>query len=694
LKPYSDVLIPPGVKVRLDFGLRPDIEPTPTPIPGSGKIIGRVFGFNPNGLPEPLAKVEVLLFPAFLEKSEEIPAPLRSVITDDEGRFVMEDVPMGRYLLMARIDGYEPATKPACVMSEGTTEVIFNLRPAVSPTPTPPPVFGIIQGCVTFEKDGAEFPIPSAQLQAIRLNNENPQMIGNRPIRYTASDENGLYKFEDLIPGLYLLMPKAEGFKPGHGEAGVKTDEVTVLNFKLEPADMPTTDTGTIFGRVMTVDIPTTTGARPAIRPLEGADILVFKVNRSLEEALSMIPAGRAVSDQSGLFVVDNLRYGLYVVIVKKEGYTWGLRMARVRPLVETKVEFLLIPLGESEPKPEEGIIYQHDDEHNDDWAPAGAPDFFRMPDASRNGGRLFLHCSDNTNTFGYWFSPADEIPIAPGLIYKSTFALSSDQTDISKVPCIRIRFNSKNEQMADMYVINSSGDGAVSPAIGGRTYTHYFTLPSSDISVPMTESGIYVSFDLVNLDPRDAKDATLSLDWVKIESIAQTDVPQGNEVLSLNFSKGVYGWSNEFAGIFTPPQVISGPYLGLKAKNNKSTYGVWVSPPKDISIEANTIYAVDWNVFSDQADQSTVPGIRMRAGDSSNRLIVQKCVFSNAEGDNSPDGLGRTYTLYYDAPAELVGAGLYLAFDMVNFDSTDGSDATIGLRSVIVRAISADEMP
>jgi hypothetical protein len=354
----------------------------------------------------------------------------------------------------------------------------------------------------------------------------------------------------------------------------------------------------------------------------------------------------------------------------------------------------MLIPLGESEPKPEEGIIYQHDDEHNDDWAPAGAPDFFRMPDASRNGGRLFLHCSDNTNTFGYWFSPADEIPIAPGLIYKSTFALSSDQTDISKVPCIRIRFNSKNEQMADMYVINSSGDGAVSPAIGGRTYTHYFTLPSSDISVPMTESGIYVSFDLVNLDPRDAKDATLSLDWVKIESIAQTDVPQGNEVLSLNFSKGVYGWSNEFAGIFTPPQVISGPYLGLKAKNNKSTYGVWVSPPKDISIEANTIYAVDWNVFSDQADQSTVPGIRMRAGDSSNRLIVQKCVFSNAEGDNSPDGLGRTYTLYYDAPAELVGAGLYLAFDMVNFDSTDGSDATIGLRSVIVRAISADEMP
>jgi len=689
-----DVAIPPGVKVRLDFGLHPDIEPIPTPIAGSGKIIGRVFGFNPNGLPEPLANVEVLLFPAFPEKSEEIPAPLRSVSTNDEGRFAMEDVPTGRYLLTARIDGYEPATKPAGVIPEGTTEVIFNLRPAISPTPTPAPVSGILQGCVTFEKDGAEFPIPSAQLLAIRMNNDNQKMMGNRPMRYTASDENGLYKFEDLIPGLYLVMAKAEGFKAGHGEADVKTNEVTVLNFKLEPADTPTSGTGTIFGKVMTADAPTSTGARPEIRPLEGADVLVFKVNRSLEEALSLVPAGCAVSDPSGLFVVDNLRYGLYVVIAKKDGYTQGLHLARVRPLVETKVEFLLIPLGEPEPKPDEDIIYQHDDGHDDDWDSAGAPDFFHMPDASRNGGRLILHCSDNTNTFGYWYSPADQIPIEPGVIYKSTFSLSSDQTDTSKVPCIRIRFNGKNEQMADMYVINSLGDGAVSPAVGGRTYTHYFTLPSSDISVPVTESGIYVSFDLVNLDPRDAKDATLSLDWVKIESIAESDVPQGNEVLSLDFSTGVYGWSNEFAGTFTQPQVISGPYLGLKAKNNKSTYGVWVSPPKAISIEANTIYAVDWNFFSDQADLSTVPGIRMRAGDSSNRLIIQKSVFSNAEGDNSPDGLGRTYTLYYDAPAELAGAGLYLAFDMVNFDSTDGSDATIGLRSVTVHAIPAADMP
>jgi len=697
----------PDGEIRVDFILKPSLEP------GPGGIYGTVMGLKPEedetseteegtkdesdqGIPIAGARVEVFNAPVYDAKDNIVPGPdkpVAVVFTNEEGKYSAVNLEQGLYMVRVTAEKFYLEHKIASVADE-PVELNFLLKPVSEPEPTPAPVFGILQGCVTFEKDGAEFPIPSAQLLAIRMNNDNQQMIGNQPMRYTASDENGLYKFEDLIPGLYLVMAKAEGFKPGHGEADVKTNEVTVLNFKLEPADTLTSGTGTIFGKVMTADAPTTTGARPEIRPLEGADILVFKVNRSLEEALSLVPAGSAVSDSSGLFVVDNLRYGLYVVIAKKEGYTWGLRMARVRQLVETKVLFLLIPLGEPEPKPDEGIIYQSASGGTDDWDSAGAPDFFHMPDASRDGARLILHCSDNTNTFGYWYSPADQIPIEPGVIYKSTFSLSSDQTDTSKVPCIRIRFNGKNEQMADMYVINSLGDGAVSPGVGGRTYTHYFTLPSSDISVPVTESGIYISFDLVNLDPRDAKDVTLSLDWVKIESIAESDVPQGNEVLSLDFSTGVYGWSNEFASIFTQPEVISGPYLGLKAKNNKSTYGVWVSPPNAISIEANTIYAVDWNVFSDQADLSTVPGIRMRAGDSSNRLIIQKSVFSNAEGDNSPDGLGRTYTLYYNPPAELAGAGLYLAFDMVNFDSTDGSDATIGLRSVTVRAISAADMP
>jgi|GEM_PF-596281 len=708
-----EVTIPPGVKVRLDFGLPPDIEPTPTPIPEvsqglnskttlrgelipipcSGKITGCVFGLDPNGQPAPLANVEVLLFPGFPKNSEDIPASLMSVITDDEGHFEMDDVPMGLYILVARIDGYEPAAKPAGVLPGVTTDVTFYLRPAVSPTPTPAPA-GILQGCVTYEKDGAEIPIPSAQIQAICLYNDNPHIIGNRPIKYTATDENGLYKFEDLVPGLYLVMAEAEGFKAGNGEADIKADEVTVLDFKLEIADTSTTDTGTIFGKVMTADVPTSAGVPPEIHPLEGANILVYKVNRSLSDAVGLVPAGSAVSDQNGLFVVDNLRYGLYAVVAKKDGYTEGIHLARIRQFVETKVEFLLMPLGMTPPNPEEGTIYQHDDGHNDDWSPAGAPDVFNMPDASRDGGRLILHCSDNINTFGYWYSPADQIPIEAGAIYKATFHLTSDQPDTSKVPCIRIRFNSKNEQMADMYVINSMGDGAISPGMSGRTYVYYFTLPSSDIAVPVTESGIYVSFDLVNLDPNDAKDATITLNSVSISSIAMSDIPQGTDVLSLDFSTGVYGWTNEFASAFTHPQVISGPYLGLKATNNKSNYGVWVSPPDEITIVANTIYAIDWNVFSDQADLSTVPGIRMRAGDSSNRLIIQKSVFSNAEGDNSPDGLGRTFTQYYDAPAELVGAGLYLAFDMVNFDSTDGSDATTGLHSVTVRAIPTADMP
>jgi len=411
----------------------------------------------------------------------------------------------------------------------------------------------------------------------------------------------------------------------------------------------------------------------------------------------ALIPAGRAVTDDMGTFVVDNLPRGLYTVIAQKEGYSWGIKKARVKPLDETKVKFRLIPLGDAEPEDKEEDIYGSDFDNDDEnWKPVTIPDFFTPPETEHGNGRIRIKSHNNTNTYGYWHSPIDAVPVSKGNIYRASFSITSNVTNPEKVPGIRIRINSQNEQFSDLLAINSLGDGAVSPGPEGRTYSLYFTLPSQEILLPEREDDLYVSFDLVNMDTGDEADADVSLDWIKISSVPKSTLPSGTEVASFDFSNGKHGWGSQLPGVFTSPETKSAPdveALELCAKNNTDTYGSWVSPENVIPLEANILYDITWKIYSDQADTSTVPGIRVRAADASSRLITQKCIFSNTEGDNSPNVIGRVYKLYYIAPDELIGSGLNLSFDITNFDKSDDVTGTIGLKSVKVTAIPLGEI-
>ena len=125
-----------------------------------------------------------------------------------------------------------------------------------------------------------------------------------------------------------------------------------------------------------------------------------------------------------------------------------------------------------------------------------------------------------------------------------------------------------------------------------------------------------------------------------------------------------------------------------MRATNNTDNFGGWASPLDLIEIEPDTMYAVVWDIFSDEINTSEMPGVRVRAADTLNRMLVEKGLFSNAEGDQSPHPLGIKTTLYYIPPQELAGDDLYLSWDIVNFNEGDSPDATVGLRSIKVFAI------
>jgi hypothetical protein len=153
-------------------------------------------------------------------------------------------------------------------------------------------------------------------------------------------------------------------------------------------------------------------------------------------------------------------------------------------------------------------------------WTSGGAPAVFTMPTANYAGGALQLHATNNTNTFGYWQSGAADVSVEAERLYRGTFEVRTDVTDQSRVPQMRLRFNTANLQASRTLGIESVGDGANSPATTNTTYDHlYFQPPANCIG-----EGLIVSFDLLNFNPDDAVNAWFFLDKVIIESTTVPD--------------------------------------------------------------------------------------------------------------------------------------------------------------------------
>jgi protocatechuate 3,4-dioxygenase beta subunit len=133
--------------------------------------------------------------------------------TDAEGRFSLEDIPPGRYYLVATHEGYLPATynpqgRPSSHgallavgrQSDTTTggtpsSILQDLRLALSPAPT-------ITGRV-YAEDGARVAAAIAQLYQFRYAPLNGRSLV--PLRSIFTDDNGEYRMFWLRPGQYVV---------------------------------------------------------------------------------------------------------------------------------------------------------------------------------------------------------------------------------------------------------------------------------------------------------------------------------------------------------------------------------------------------------------------------------------------------------------------------------------------------------
>ncbi len=314
-------------------------------------------------------------------------------------------------------------------------------------------------------------------------------------------------------------------------------------------------------------------------------------------------------------------------------------------------------------------------------------PDFHYMP------GQILLTAQDNTNTFGYWSSEADAIPVAANSLYRIKWTMATNVTDSLKVPQVRLRVNSQNLQQADMLVITSSGDGSYAPIPEGwTTYEMYFVPPESCLGKPEDQDDLVLSFDILNFDPGDAASGSLMLDSVVVEAIPLSTLETPTLLQTWSFDTDAEGWQFGSTLVFTAPvSDSSNGALWLTAQNNTNTFGYWSGPSQEVQAEAGKLYRLRFTVSTEVAAQDDVPQLRLRVSSEDFQSSIVKAISSVTGAEMSPTPAGQSYDLYFYPPQSLVGTdadSILVAFDILNFDPSDAATGALLLDTVTVESL------
>ncbi len=324
-----------------------------------------------------------------------------------------------------------------------------------------------------------------------------------------------------------------------------------------------------------------------------------------------------------------------------------------------------------------------------EEWT-SGSAIVFSEPQFIFEPGRLKLVSQNNTNTFGFWNSPENAIPVTKGYLYRARFIVSTDVALPELVPQIRLRVNSSNFQQADCLIIDSNGDGGASPTPEGTSYDLYFVPPAN-------EQFCMLAFDLVNFTSNDAPDAELALDSVLIDRFRLDTLDESTTITwAYDFETSQEFWSTgDGTPEFTDPEFFwADGALHLRSTTNTNTFGYWGSDPTDITIEENRLYRGTFEVRTDTY-RYCAPQMRLRFNTSNFQASRSLEIASFGDGANSPGTTNTTYDrLYFLPPANCVGKGLIVSFDILNFNPDDAPEASLVLDRAIIETVSPPASP
>jgi carboxypeptidase family protein len=182
--------------------------------PPSGIVAGRVV--DATGAPVPAATVMLLAGPAPEAQVRGLPPDANEVLADDSGRFVFSNVPAGQFRIEANKPGWLPGAfgrrRPGGVgasfdLAEGArrNDLAITLYRAA-----------VLGGRVA---DDTGDPLIGAEVRAVKQVFVAGRRQNDQPIR-ARTDDRGIYRFSNLLPGEYVVAVLATVLSEPPGFAG------------------------------------------------------------------------------------------------------------------------------------------------------------------------------------------------------------------------------------------------------------------------------------------------------------------------------------------------------------------------------------------------------------------------------------------------------------------------------------------
>ncbi|RUS46457.1 carboxypeptidase regulatory-like domain-containing protein [Cohnella sp. AR92] len=270
----------PGEAVTVNFILKP----------APGSLSGQVLQ-EANGNPLPGVSVSLQDLSGFV---------LSQASTDANGEFAIASISPGPYLVIVNEPGFANRSLSVQIVSGQDTFIVLSLTP----------LSGSISGTVFTE---AGLPIDNA-LVTVSYNNV--------VIVQSATAEDGVFTVTGLYPSLYIVTVQADGFATESLGALVQPLENTELEFRLSPL------TGSVFGTVKD----------EAGAVLQGAFVRVSQNRLS-----STLLLTQTVSDDKGLYIVDDLPPGLYILNVSFPQFQTVTGVVEIAAGTREQLDFVLL---------------------------------------------------------------------------------------------------------------------------------------------------------------------------------------------------------------------------------------------------------------------------------------------------------------------------------------------------------------
>jgi len=306
------------------------MEPSPTPSLGDGVLFGTVFESAPAGsVGTPIPEAHLVVF-LDVESFAPMP-PLAATWTNNLGQYRFENLPTGpdfplRVVLEKR--GYDRLVVNDLIIPPDSAHLQqdFFLTPGgTEPTPTPTTntlvrITGRVYGA-TSSTD--RVPLAEAHVEVRAGEADITIYPPPPPVAETFSDPEGFYEL--FVPADLILPSRIIAVKMGYDpqvrriealpSAGLVIDFTLTPHTEPSPTATPPPLDGFLHGVVYEISPSTTddSNTTPAGIPLPEAVVTVWPATGAGTDP-SLLPLGRAVTDDQGRYRIDHLPAGIPLV--------------------------------------------------------------------------------------------------------------------------------------------------------------------------------------------------------------------------------------------------------------------------------------------------------------------------------------------------------------------------------------------